>query len=164
MSSEPPDWLAVYRASLYAYRARPGAPADADGWRRFALDGDPAGAGDGAAALGLYRPLTLITAWNPDSVEQEAAWNAAANARLAAALAAAGVDHDASYGSSLPGTAPAWREEGFVLWGLDRAAAAAWGREWGQRALVQVAPAGACLLFCADGAAHDCGVRLLAQD
>lgn len=148
MSAPATDWLAVYRASRYAYRR-----ADGGAWRHFALDG--------AGPAGVRESVTLITAWNPQSLEREPAWNRAANQRLAAALAAAGVRRTPAFGASLPGAAPAWREEGFALHGLNREEALAWGREWQQRALARLEPEGACLLFCADGAFHPCGLREL---
>lgn len=150
------DWLQVYRASLYAFPAERGG-----GERAFALDGPEAEAAEGAARLGLERGITLITAWNPQSEERERAWNEAANLRLAAALEEAGVPHAAAWGGSLPDTVPAWREEGFVLYGLSRAEAARWGREWQQRALVQVDDEAAGLLFSDEEDFRPCGVRLL---
>jgi len=151
------DWLSVYRGSLYAL------PLDGGGETCFALDGPVAQAAEGAAVLELRGAASWITAWNPDSVEQDAAWNVAASQRLEAALREAGVEFRPSYGSSLPGTRPAWREEGYTLSGLNRAAAAEWGAAWGQRALVQIDAAGAGLLFCADRSFHPCGVRLLSD-
>ncbi len=149
------DWLSVYRESLYAL---PRAGAEAV---HFALDGPPKEADEGAALLGLQAAATWITGWNPDSVEQDVELNRAANRRLAAALQSAGVDYQPSYGASLPGTSPVWREEGYTVFGLDHASAVKWGTDFGQRALVQIDRAGAGLLFCADGSFHRCGVRLL---
>lgn len=149
------DWLSVYRGSLYAL------PLDGGDMTCFALDGPIEETAEGAARLRLRGAATWITAWNPDSVEQDAAWNAAANQRLVAALQEGGVEFRPSYGASLPGTSPAWREEGYTVFGLDRAAATKWGKVWGQRALVQIDEAGAGLLFCADASFHPCGVRLL---
>ncbi len=142
-----PEWAAVYRASLYAFR-------DDDGrWRRFTLDA-PAG-----GLPGLRHSVTLITAWNPLSREMPRAWNEDANRRLAAALAAAAVPFTPAFGASLPGVAPAWREDGFALAGLSRAGARAWGRDWQQRALVYLAPGEAALLFCDGGEDVACGAR-----
>jgi hypothetical protein len=155
------DWVQVYRDSLYAFR-------DADaGWRRFALDapcGEPTADLEAARrTLGLGDDLTLITAWNPDSEEQPEDWNRAANERLAADLRAAGVRFQDAYGASLPGTDPAWREDGFALRGVGREEAVAWGRRFGQRALVRVDADGCGLLFCAEDTLVPCAVRALAD-
>ena len=155
------DWVEVYRASLYAFRS------EAAGWRRFALDAVRGDAAEDARAawalLDLEQDLTLITAWNPDSVEQDEAWNRAANQRLAAALGTAGVRFQEAYGASLPGTAPAWREDGYALRNLPLAEAQGWGRRYGQRALVRLGAEGCGLLFCANGELVPCAVRLLAD-
>ena len=155
------DWVQVYRDSLYAFR-------DGDaGWRRFALDApcvDPAADLHAARrALGLGDDLTLITAWNPDSEERPEDWNLAANERLVAALRTAEVHFQDAYGASLPGTEPAWREDGFALRGVARDEAAGWGRRYGQRALVRIDAEGCGLLFCTDDTLVPCAVRVLAD-
>lgn len=111
--------------------------------------------------------MGLVTAWNPNSREMPAAWNAAANEALAAELRARGVRFVPAYGASLPGVSPAWREEGFALLGLTQEELRDWGRRHGQRAVVWVDAAEAWLLF-ADGTGDvECGVedldRILAQ-
>lgn len=141
-------WLAVYRASLYAYEQPNGA-----GWRCFALDG--------AEASGVTTSVTLISAWNPQSEERSAEWNHAAHLRLAEDLRTAALHFTPAYGASLPDVRPAWREEGFALHGLRRAEALRWGRQCGQRALVWLDAGGAGLLFCASGVLHPCGLRAL---
>lgn len=148
--AERERWAAVYRSSAYGFAADGGA------WRWFALDGaDP-------ALTGCARSVTLITAWNPESVERPRADNDAAQQRLEAELRAAGVRFVPAAGSSLPGTAPAWREEGCALLGVARADALMWGRRCRQRALVRLEAGAAALLFCADGYELRCGVRVLA--
>lgn len=145
-NAEATDWVAVYQASRYAI------PVDG-AWRVFSLDGDEPAYDD------LDRSVTLITAWNPDSEERPDAWNRAANERLAEALREAGEDFDASWGASLPGVEPAWKEHGFAVFGWTREDAAQWGRAWGQRAVVWMDPETAELLFCAEEAAVQCGLR-----
>jgi hypothetical protein len=149
MTEALPDWEAIYRASSYGFAD------EAGNWRWFALDGAL------PALPGLAGSVTLISAWNPGSVERAPAENQAAQARLERALRADGVRFTPAAGASLPGVAPAWREEGCALHGVGRAAARAWGREYGQRALVRLEPDAAVLLFCADGRAVRCGVRAL---
>lgn len=149
MSAPAPDWEAVYRASAYGF-------ADSVGrWRWFALDGSAPALPD------LGASVTLITAWNPDSEERPRAENDAAQARLEAELRAAGQRFAPAAGAALPGVEPRWREEGCALLGVTRAEALAWGRRYRQRALVRLEPDRAELLFCADGRAVACDVRLL---
>ena len=148
MNAGAAAWEAAYRASCYAF-AWQGA------WRRFALDGDQPPYDD------LPAPATLITAWNPNSEAMPAAWNEEANARLRAALVAAHARWDGAYGGSLPGVTPEWREDGFVVFGWEPAAAARWGRDFGQRAVVRLDAAGTGLLFCADERFVPCGLRRL---
>lgn len=149
MSAAEPDWEAIYRASAYGFAAPDGA------WRWFALDGDAAGLD------GVTDSITLITAWNPGSVERERAWNDAAQARLETELRDAGIRFTPAAGAALPGVVPAWREEGCALRGVSRGLAREWGERCGQRALVRLEPEHAGLLFCADGRLARCGVRVL---
>ena len=149
VASEP-DWEAIYRASAYGFALEQG------GWHWFALDGSE------AVIVGPQRSVTLITAWNPNSVEHTPAWNHAAQGRLEAELRAACVRFTPAAGASLPGVSPAWREEGCALHDVDRAAACAWGLRFGQRALVRMELDSAELLFSADGRRLRCGVRALA--
>ena len=144
--SDAVDWVEVYQSSRYAFPA-------GEAWRVFALDGEAEPYPD------LERSVTLITAWNPDSSEQTPAWNAEANARLSAELAEAGEEFEASWGASLPGVEPAWREEGFAVYGWNREQAREWGQRFGQRALVYLDPESADLVFCAEGWAVVCGLR-----
>ena len=61
------DWTEVYRASRYAFSK--------DGsWRVFALDGS------GPPMADLETSVTLVSAWNPGSLELPEAENRAANA------------------------------------------------------------------------------------
>lgn len=142
-------WEASYRSSRYAFLLR-------GAWRELALDGEEPPMAD------LPSSVTLITAWNPQSEERPRPWNEAANARLLRALVAACVPWTLAWGGSLPGVAPAWREEGFALFGLSREDGARWGRSTGQRCLVWLDAAAAGLLYCADGRFVPCGLRRLA--
>jgi hypothetical protein len=149
LSGLAPDWASVYRGSAYGFAGADGA------WHWLALDGaEP-------ALVGLTGSVTLITAWNPQSVERPRAENDAAQTRLEAELRARGVAFTAAAGASLPGVQPAWREEGCALHGVGRAEALAWGVRYGQRALVRLEPDRAELLFCADARVVRCGVRVL---
>jgi len=140
------DWVEVYQSSRYAFPA-------GEAWRVFALDGED------EPYLDLERSVTLITAWNPDSMERDPTWNAAANERLASELTAAGEEFEASWGASLPGVEPAWREEGFAVYGWTREQARNWGQRFGQRAVVYLDPESAELVFCAEAWAVVCGLR-----
>lgn len=142
-----PDWLAVYRASRYAF------PLDG-AWVEFALDAEEL-----STVPGLRVSVTLVTAWNPNSEELAQSENAAANARLLRRLEAENRVWDEAWGGALPGVDPQWREEGFAVFGLSREEACTLGRAFGQRAVVFLELDASYLLFCADGTAHACGVR-----
>ncbi len=142
-----PDWVEVYRSSAYAWM-------EGGSWSCVALDGDQ-------APPGRARSLSLITAWNPDSVERPLAANEAANARLLRALVGARQPWLPAFGASLPGVEPAWREEGFAVLDWDRDEACRWGREWGQRAVVWLGDGVTELLFCSEGRAVACRLRTL---
>jgi Protein of unknown function (DUF3293) len=144
--SDSVDWVELYQSSRYAFPA-------GEAWRVFALDGED------EPYLDLERSVTLITAWNPDSSEQERAWNATANARLASELAEAGEEFEASWGASLPGVKPAWREAGFAVYGWTREQARDWGQRFGQRAVVYLDAESAELVFCVEAWAVVCGLR-----
>lgn len=146
-----PDWTEVYRASGYACFLE-------GGWRCFALDAE-----DGADALNLRSTstVTLITAWNPDSIEIPRPRNEAANARLLRRLVADQVPWSLAFGASLPQVEPSWKEDGYAIHGLDRDQACRWGRAWGQRAVVWLAPGASELLFCQSGETVTCRLRTL---
>lgn len=150
-STEEPDWIEVYQASRYAVPA-------GEVWRVFALDGDEAPFAD------LERSITLITAWNPNSQEQSAEWNAAANDRLRSALEKAGFEFEDSWGASLPGVMPEWRESGFAVYGWTPEEASSWAVEFGQRAVVYLDGESCELLFCQEGWAVACGLRRFADE
>lgn len=145
--SEHTDWVAVYRSSLYAWM-------QAGDWLACSLDAPE----DGGDPLPVPEEgsLTLITAWNPNSEERPREENEAANARLLRALVAAGLPWTPAFGASLPGVEPAWREDGFALFGLRAEEAARWGRDWGQRAVVFLDREGPALILCAEAKRIPC--------
>lgn len=145
------DWVEVYQGSRYAFPA-------GEAWRVFALDGEE------GPYLDLERSVTLITAWNPNSEQRDPAENAAANERLASELTQAGEDFEASWGGSLPGVTPAWREEGFAVYGWTREQAKDWGQRFGQRAVVYLDPESADLVFCSEAWAVVCGLRRFSDE
>ena len=138
---------------MYAFR-------QADGrWFRFTLNGEPGPLPlPVQEAVARANSLLLITAWNPMSEELPLSVNQSANAELQNRLEGAGVSFDESYGCSLPGIQPSWREVGFVVFGLPLEQALAYGRETGQRSLVWVEGEQAGLLFCEDGRFTPCGM------
>ncbi len=78
---------------------------------------------------------TFITAWNPGSAPRPPAENAAAAARMAAALAAAGrrwLPHEGR------GDGSDWRESGFFVLDLPEPTAIALATRFGQNAVVRV--------------------------
>jgi len=151
VGADSTDWVEVYQASRYAI------PAGAD-WFVFALNGE-----DGPLAE-WTESITVMTAWNPNSEERDRAANEAAQQQLEAALHASGVEFDLSWGASMPGTEPAWREPGFSIYGWTREEAADWGRAWGQRAVVYLDAESVELLFCRSELAVSCGLAVLPRE
>lgn len=145
------DWVEVYQASRYAFPA-------GDQWRVFALDGE------GEPFDDLERSVTLITAWNPNSEEHSPEDNRRMNLELASELEANGEDFDASWGASLPGVEPAWKEHGFAVYGWTREEARDWGRRVAQRAVVYLDGESVDLIFCEPGWAVVCGLRRLPDE
>ncbi len=93
------------------------------------------------AALDAARPVcpgneaawTLVTAWNPQSRPQDPAANAAADAALRAELDARGLARLRAIGGSPDGC---WEEQGWLVAGLDAAAADALARRHDQAGLL----------------------------
>jgi len=136
------NWISVYRESAYSFPRRDGR------WLRFSLNDQPAPPPEPfTSLLAVYGSLTLITAWNPMSVALPLSVNECANAQFRNSLEAADVAFDQSYGSSLPGVEPGWREDGFVLFGLSRATALEWTCQLQQRAVVWMDAEQVGLLF-----------------
>jgi hypothetical protein len=76
----------------------------------------------------------VITAWNPRGVLRAPSDNHAAQAALIARLDALGLAHDPGHGADPAG---AWSpEDSRLVLGVDRGAAAALGRDFGQNAIV----------------------------
>jgi len=158
------DWLPVYQGSLYAVAdARPETPLP---WCGFRLDGDPEATlpPDLLAVLAGASSGTLITAWNPMSAAQAAGENQAANEALAKLLAEAAYQAAPAFGASLPGTKPAWQEEGFFVRGWDLEQAISWGFYAHQRGLVHWTEKGVGLLFCRTASFVPCGAILVTDD
>ncbi len=145
--TEETSWEHVYRASLYAFQQE-------EAWVSFVLEGSdpPEGAWDPS--------VTLLTAWNPGSVERSLAENRAANALLLRVLVGRGLAWAPARGSSLPHVEPAWQEEGFAVFGLSRLEAATLGLDWQQRAVVFLTGQSAELVWCADASFTSCGLRI----
>jgi len=140
------DWVEVYQASRYAFPWL-------GGWREFALNGVEGPMSD------LVQSVTLLTAWNPQSVERPLAQNQQANRELEAALRASGVDFTEAWGAALPEADSEWKEDGFAVFGWDRVQAAQWGADWQQTAVVYLDPESVELLFCQQALAVSCGLR-----
>ena len=118
--------LAAYRATRYIVRDAGAEIAVRIGERSPALDAL-------LAAHGAERGV-FITAWNPGSRPQPRAANAAAAARMEAALAAAGrrwLPHEGR------GEAGGWSEEGFFLLDMPAEAALDLAVRFGQNAVVE---------------------------
>ncbi|MCC7463814.1 MAG: DUF3293 domain-containing protein [Gammaproteobacteria bacterium] len=115
---------AAYRATEYVVEAPQGT---------FTLR-----VGEPSAALALLHAQhgvcvsAYLSAWNPGSVARAAADNAAAHARLLAALAAAGLQGIGGWGRDPSGAWPA--ERSLLVPGLARPAALVLARQFGQYA------------------------------
>lgn len=98
------------------------------------LDGDALQlfVGERADDIEAYWPVRrygLVTAWNPASIPQPDAANAAANAALVARLDAAGIERHAAHAYDREGR---WREPGWLVANVEDAALDRLGREFGQ--------------------------------
>lgn len=89
----------------------------------------------------------LITAWNPDAVEQPVDANLAADGMLVEILDAMGNLRHHAVGRSRDGT---WREEGWCVVGLTRDEARALGARFGQVAVFEVTPETVHVVWCAE--------------
>lgn len=92
--------------------------------------------------------VTLITAWNPNSVEHSEEWNVLANQKLESFLKSKNLSYGWSYGCNKPGDLPVWREDGYAVYGLDKTEAFELGSAWKQRAVVFYEKEDIQLLFC----------------
>jgi len=148
------DWETVYRSSMYAFRRASGK------WFRFTLNGvvGPLPS-DVASPIQDHGSLLIMTAWNPMSKERPLSVNEDANAELRNRLEASGFQFDESYGCSLPGVTPGWREDGFVIYGMSLEEAVEWGQSVDQRSIVFAEAESIGLLFCTDGRFVPCGVE-----
>lgn len=148
------DWDEVYRSSMYAFRQPDGT------WFRFTLNGAPGALPPELVdRLVLCGSVLLITAWNPMSEERPLSVNEDANAELRNLFDATSTVYDESYGCSLPGMQPDWREDGFVVFGTTRAHALELGKACKQRSLVWGEGESLGLLYCEDDRFVPCGVQ-----
>ena len=148
------DWETIYRSSMFAFRRASGK------WFRFSLNGESSSLPeDIASAVRKFGSLTIMTAWNPMSKERPLSVNEDANAELRNRLEASDFVFDESYGCSLPGVTPGWREDGFVIYGMSSDEAADWGNSVDQRSIVFADEKEIGLLFCVEGRFVPCGVE-----
>lgn len=148
------DWETIYKSSLFAFRCA------AEDWVRFTLNGEAGSLpADIASPVKEFGSLTILTAWNPMSKELPLSVNEEANAALCHRFESSGLAYGESYGCSLPGVTPEWREDGFVIYGLSREEAVEWGFSVCQRAIVFADAKGIGLLFCSDGRFVPCGAE-----
>jgi len=159
-----PDWLQVYRDSLYAVAdPRQEGPGH---WCGFRLNAEA----DSAVPQVLVDILegassgTLITAWNPMSQELSLKKNRSANTKFKRAL----LEHQGevlpAFGASLAGVTPEWSEEGFFVRGWDQEQALSWAFYVRQRAVVHWTESRMGLLFCPTATFHPCGAILEQED
>ena len=102
-------------------------------------------AADALAEMGSF---WVVTAWNPFSEELSSAVNAGRHAKLCERLGNDGLTWLPAVGSSPDG---GWAEESVAVVGIDRAAARALGREFGQHAVFEVADGLLRVHACFDG-------------
>ena len=108
-------------------------------------DGDLAHPSAVAASHGEV--VHLITAWNPDALEQPAAANQAADDLLVEVLESMGQLRHQAVGRSRDGT---WREEGWCVVGLTRDEARALGARFGQVAVYEATPETVHVVWCSE--------------
>ena len=102
-------------------------------------------AADALAEMGSF---WVVTTWNPFSEELSSAVNASRHAELCERLGNDGLAWLPAVGSSPDG---GWAEESVAVVGIDRAAARALGREFGQHAVFEVADGLLRVHACFDG-------------
>ena len=104
------------------------------GGRTLDLDRVPA-ASLGASIRPLKLPLCLVTAYNPQAVQQAPGENRLANRRLRSTLEARRLCWLPAVGRSADGS---WAEPGFLVGGLSESEAAALAAAWDQLAVFVV--------------------------
>lgn len=149
-----PEWESIYKSSLFAFHCPSGEEVQ---WTLLEVPGPLPQ--DLDSVVQEFGSFTLLTAWNPMSEERPFAVNEKANLVLRNRLEAAALPFEESYGESLPGVSPSWREDGFVIFGLTLEQAQAWGASVQQRAVVFADEQEIGLLFCTDGRFVPCGVE-----
>ncbi len=141
------DWASY--ASAVVDLAPPDRPA-------IRLVPDPSGA-VGAWPDLLAAPVTVVTAWNPDSARLADDVNAARHRLLVRELATRGLDWLPATGRDVPG---GHREEGVAVGGLPEDEALALGRRHGQAAVYRWTPAAWEVVSCDGGRRVGLGWRL----
>lgn len=103
-------------------------------------------------------PLTVVTAWNPDSVRLTDRANRARNRRLAEELDRSGLTWWPATGRDLDG---GHHEDGFAVAGLPTEGARALGRRHGQAAVYRWTPGSWEVVSCTDDTRHVSGWLLV---
>ena len=112
--------------------------------------------GPHAGPLPAAPPIFLLTAYNPNGVERDEALNVAAEQELERDLEAGGVTSWPAVGRSPD---DAWSEPGVAVSGVDRTAACAYGRRYGQLAVFEVTDRKVHVVRCDDEAVVRTGSR-----
>jgi hypothetical protein len=108
----------------------------------------PAGPGTcGSWPEGVVPPVTVVTAWNPDSVRLDPAANEARNRGLVDELGRMGLTWWPATGRDLDGD---HHEDGFAVVGLTTTGARALGRRHGQAAVYRWTPGSWEVVSCTD--------------
>jgi hypothetical protein len=107
---------------------------------------------------GLSPPLTVVTAWNPDSVRLGAAANEDRNRKLIEEFDRTGVPWWPAIGRDLDGD---HHEDGFAVSGLTETEARDLGRRHGQAAVFRWTPTTWEVVSCTDDERHVAGWLLI---
>lgn len=100
--------------------------------------------------LNFAAPVHVLTAWNPESIRRSRDVNRDANRQLREVLVRHGTKPAMVIGESPDGR---WREESYLVSGLDRAVALAIGSLFGQVAIFEITNEALIVLRCSDGEA-----------
>lgn len=104
--------------------------------------------GPNAAPLPAGAPLFVLTAYNPQGIERDAARNVAAERELERDLVSSGLTFWPATGRSPDAS---WSEPGVAVAGLDRTAACAIGARYGQLAVFELGEREVHVVECAGG-------------
>ena len=103
--------------------------------------------GPGAGPLPAAAPIFVVTAYNPGGVERDDASNVTDELALERDLVSGGVTSWPATGRSRDAS---WSEPGVAAAGIDRAAACALGRRYGQLAVFELTADEVRVVRCAD--------------